>query len=178
MVWRVFRFFLFQLVGGLAGCFLPLVGDPAQGALVGVVLASAAWVAWDLRRGGVVLVWLRDGDLARVPRVGGLWGEAAGRAYRQFRVRTKALQESEARLQEFLAAIQASPNGVVLLDSTGRIEWCNQTAASHFGFDPAQKRGRTERILCSAELLVQRSQRLALLHQCAVPLIELQESLL
>jgi two-component system phosphate regulon sensor histidine kinase PhoR len=138
MVWRVFRFFLFQLVGGLAGCFLPLVGDPAQGALVGVVLASAAWVAWDLRRGGVVLVWLRDGDLARVPRVGGLWGEAAGRAYRQFRVRTKALQESEARLQEFLAAIQASPNGVVLLDSTGRIEWCNQTAASHFGFDPAR----------------------------------------
>ena len=31
--------------------------------------------------------------------------------------------------------MQASPNGVVLLDATGRIEWCNQTAVEHFGFD-------------------------------------------
>jgi two-component system phosphate regulon sensor histidine kinase PhoR len=38
-------------------------------------------------------------------------------------------------LQEFLAAIQASPNGVVLLDPQGRIEWCNQTSADQFGFD-------------------------------------------
>jgi two-component system phosphate regulon sensor histidine kinase PhoR len=38
-------------------------------------------------------------------------------------------------LQDFLAALQASPNGVVLLDSEGRIEWFNQTAATHFGFD-------------------------------------------
>ena len=94
MVWRVFRFFLFQLVGGLAGYALAQSGDATQGALAGVVLASAAWVAWDLRRGGVVLAWLRDGDLGRVPRVGGLWGEVAGRAYRQFGARAKALQES------------------------------------------------------------------------------------
>ena len=39
------------------------------------------------------------------------------------------------RLQDFLAAIQASPNGVVLLDPQGRIEWSNQTAAEQFGFD-------------------------------------------
>lgn len=32
-------------------------------------------------------------------------------------------------------AIQASPNGVVLLDPEGRIEWCNQTAAQHLGMD-------------------------------------------
>jgi len=42
---------------------------------------------------------------------------------------------AETRLQEFLAAIQASPNGVVLLDPQGRIEWCNDIAATHFGFD-------------------------------------------
>jgi two-component system phosphate regulon sensor histidine kinase PhoR len=35
-----------------------------------------------------------------------------------------------------LAAIQASPNGVVLLDSEGRIEWCNARRQQHFGFDP------------------------------------------
>ena len=31
--------------------------------------------------------------------------------------------------------MQASPSGVVLLDSEERIEWCNQIAALHFGFD-------------------------------------------
>jgi two-component system phosphate regulon sensor histidine kinase PhoR len=35
-------------------------------------------------------------------------------------------------------AIRNSPNGVVLLDAQGRIEWCNQTAAGHFGLDPAR----------------------------------------
>lgn len=39
------------------------------------------------------------------------------------------------RLDDILAALQASPNGVVLLDKEGRIEWCNAMAAAHFGFD-------------------------------------------
>src|SRR3989338_5585064 len=39
------------------------------------------------------------------------------------------------KLQDFLAALQASPNGVVLLDAQGRIEWFNQIAGAHFGFD-------------------------------------------
>ena len=38
-------------------------------------------------------------------------------------------------MQAFLAALQASPNGLVLLDAQGRIEWFNQTAAGHFGLD-------------------------------------------
>jgi two-component system phosphate regulon sensor histidine kinase PhoR len=38
-------------------------------------------------------------------------------------------------LQDFLSALQASPNGVMLLDSDARIEWCNQTSAAHFGLD-------------------------------------------
>jgi two-component system phosphate regulon sensor histidine kinase PhoR len=41
----------------------------------------------------------------------------------------------EKRLKDFLLAIQASPNGVVLLDEESRIEWCNDTAASHLGLD-------------------------------------------
>src|SRR6478752_1040713 len=49
--------------------------------------------------------------------------------------REQQTRQAEDRLQEFLAAIQASPNGVVLLDEQGRIEWCNQTAAGQFGID-------------------------------------------
>ena len=136
MVWRFFRFFLFQLVGALLGYWAGGQFNAWQGAVVGIVLASAVWVLWDLRRGQRLLAWMRDGDPALTPVVGGLWGEVANRARRLLRERDKTIVERENRLQEFLAAIQASPNGVVLLDAEGCIEWCNQTAASHFGFDP------------------------------------------
>ena len=135
MVWRFSRFFLFQLAGALLGYLAGAQFNPWQGALAGIVLASAVWVLWDLRRGRRLLRWLRAGDLALAPTLGGLWGEVANRARRLLRERDKTITERENRLQEFLAAIQASPNGVVLLDAQGRIEWCNQTAASQFGFD-------------------------------------------
>ncbi|HUR90725.1 MAG TPA: phosphate regulon sensor histidine kinase PhoR [Ramlibacter sp.] len=50
------------------------------------------------------------------------------------------LRDSHARLEEFLVALENSPNGVVLLDENGRIEWCNQTAATHFSFDAVRDR--------------------------------------
>jgi two-component system phosphate regulon sensor histidine kinase PhoR len=52
------------------------------------------------------------------------------------RTHERAVELSEERLQDFLSALQASPNGIVLLDGQNRIEWFNQTASSHFGFEP------------------------------------------
>jgi len=92
-------------------------------------------VRWDLLRSVRVLRWLRTGDLASVPSMRGIWGEAADRARRLLRKQEAQIRDSQNRLQEILAALQASPNGVVLLDAQGRIEWCNQMAANHFGFD-------------------------------------------
>jgi len=62
------------------------------------------------------------------------------RATRQLRERDEQLRESQRRLEEFLVALESSPNGVVLLDENGRIEWCNRTAAVHFGFDAQRDR--------------------------------------
>ncbi|MBA4329093.1 MAG: phosphate regulon sensor histidine kinase PhoR [Polaromonas sp.] len=135
MVWRVFRFFLFQLAGAFLGRYLPM-GDPRNGMVLGIVLASALWVIVDLRRGMRLLAWLREGDTGAPVRVAGLWGEVAERTWRLTRSREKQIAENRDRLNDFLAAIQASPNGVVLLDAQDGIEWCNQTAADHFGFDP------------------------------------------
>ena len=138
MVWRAFRFFLFQLAGGLLGYWLLPAANAMQGVVAGIGCASLLWVLIDLWRGHKLLAWLREGDTSRPPAVAGLWAEVAERTRRLLRSRDRLLQDSENRLQEFLAAIQASPNGVVLLDAAGRIEWCNQTAAEHFGFDPAR----------------------------------------
>lgn len=135
MVWRVFRFFLFQLAGAVFGRYLPM-GDPRIGMVLGIVLASALWVIVDLRRGMLLLAWLKDGDTSAPARVAGLWGEVADRTWRLTRSREKQIADNRDRLNDFLAAIQASPNGVVLLDAQDGIEWCNETAAGHFGFDP------------------------------------------
>ena len=136
MTWRLFRFFLFQLAGALLGRFLFRGSNPAQGAILGLLAASALWLLIDLRRGARLLLWLKRGETANPARIDGLWGEVADRIWRLVKVRERKVADSEARLQEFLAAIQASPNGVILLDRNHRIEWCNETAAMHFGFDP------------------------------------------
>ncbi len=131
MLWRFTYFLLWQLAGGGLGWWQ---GGP-WGAALGAAIAGWAWFVWDLLRGARVLRWLRTGDLASAPSMRGMWGEAADRSRRLLRMQAQQVQDSESRLQEILAALQATPNGVVLLDAQGRIEWCNQTAANQFGFD-------------------------------------------
>ncbi|MDB5732527.1 MAG: phoR [Variovorax sp.] len=104
----------------------------ALGAWVGGLL----WVLLDTWRAWRLLQVLRTGAAALPARGAGLWGELAERIRHQLSARDRQARQAETRLAEFLAAIQASPHGVVLLDEQGRIEWCNQTAAAQFGIDP------------------------------------------
>jgi two-component system phosphate regulon sensor histidine kinase PhoR len=64
----------------------------------------------------------------------------SARVARALRDREQDLRRSEARLEEFLVALENSPNGVILLDEHACIEWCNQTAAGHFGLDTSRDR--------------------------------------
>ena len=132
MLWRISSFLLCQLAGGAAGWWL--AGE--RGAAAGIVVGGFAWFMADLLRGERVLRWLRHGASDAAPQLRGLWGEAADRVRRALRTREQASADAQQRLQEFLAGIQASPNGVILLDARGRIEWCSETAAAHFGIDP------------------------------------------
>lgn len=134
MTLRLGLFILCLAAGGLGGQFLA----GARGVTTGVVVGALAWFVIDTARGLRALRWLRGGDLRQPPRLGGLWGEAVDRMRRAATQRDERLQEAQERLEDFLAAIRASPNGVVLLDPEGRIEWLNETAAAHFGFDPAR----------------------------------------
>lgn len=132
MALRVFVFLLCLLAGGFGGWLIAA----HRGTALGIAAGALLWFAIDTVRGVRALRWLRAGDLRSAPHLGGLWGEAVDRVRRAATLRDKRLQEAEHRLGDFLDAIRASPNGVVLLDRQGRIEWLNETAASHFGFDP------------------------------------------
>jgi two-component system phosphate regulon sensor histidine kinase PhoR len=106
------------------------------GTSAGLLLAAMAWWFVDLWRAMRILRWLRQGE-QRVPppRMRGLWGEFSDRLRRLHRRHHQRVQRSDRRLEQFLQAIQASSNGVVLLDAEGRIDWCNQMAGAHFGID-------------------------------------------
>jgi two-component system phosphate regulon sensor histidine kinase PhoR len=90
------------------------------------------------------LEWLRGNQQQSAPRDTGYWGELGYRIERALRNKDQVIVEEKLRLRQFLAAIEASPNGVMLLDDSDQIEWCNSVAAQHFGLDP--QRDRLQRI--------------------------------
>lgn len=131
------------LAGGGLGFWAGTVNGLTFGLGIGLALGALAWLLVDSFYVGRLLRWLRveqNNEIpaamaGNAPSLPGVWGEIADRTRRLLKNRDQQLRESQARLDEFLAAMQASPSGVVLLDTQGRIEWCNQMATQHFGFD-------------------------------------------
>ena len=130
---RRFTLFLIALCAGFitAYAFFSL-NNAVWGALFGV----ACWLAWDAWRYSQFDRQLRQAQ-AGFPLVdtAGVWGQLTQRVRQLLRFKDQLLAQSDQRLQDFLQAIQASPNGVLLLDAQSRIEWCNQTGAQLLDLD-------------------------------------------
>ncbi|TSE24704.1 phosphate regulon sensor histidine kinase PhoR [Tepidimonas aquatica] len=135
----------------LVWLFLPGHGMAWLGALAGAV----AWQAWDHRHWRAVLAWLREPKPGDTPELDGAWGELVARVRRALKGANRKARKAQARLQEFLSAIQASPNGVVLLSKEGTIEWCNVMAGEHLGFDAKRDLGQRIRNLVRDPLFIQ-----------------------
>lgn len=103
---------------------------------IGVVSAVLLMLFIDAVRGNRLLSWLRGNQLDAAPRDTGLWGELGYRVERAMRDRDRALTRGRLELEQFLSAIEASPNGVLMLDAQEQIVWCNRVAADHFSLDP------------------------------------------
>jgi two-component system phosphate regulon sensor histidine kinase PhoR len=124
--------------------------DSPPWTFAGALLGALVWAIFDGLRAREVLGWIAKGEASRAPHLSGTWGEVVERSRKLIKKLDKKVQNSDTRLEDFLAAIQASPNGVVLLDSTGRIEWANLTAANHLGFDPQRDLGQYVRNMVRA----------------------------
>lgn len=135
--WLVFSAYMFG--GGGFGYW----AASKEGLIAGTFAAGFVWILIDSYYASRFFAWLRavqNSESASAatnlpPSMPGLWAEVAERIRRLSRSQDQLLLHSQTRLDEFLAAMQASPSGVVLLDSEDRIEWCNQMATEHFGFD-------------------------------------------
>ena len=139
MIGRWISFALCAIAGGMLGWWTASQAGLGWGLLLG----TAAWQFLDSFYAQKLLQWLRAEQSNELPahmgitqpRLPGVWGELADRIRRLLKDYNQQSRDSQARLDEVLSALQASPNGLVLLDDQGRIEWCNGTAAQHFGFD-------------------------------------------
>ncbi len=131
------------VLGLLAGQWLgAMAGAPDMGAVAGAAVAVALVALGDSLRAHRLMQWLRGNQEDSAPRDTGFWGEMGYRAERALRDREQAQAAEHERLVQFLAAVEASPNGVLLLDETGHIEWCSRVAAAHLGLDPQRDRGQ------------------------------------
>ncbi len=139
MISRFLSFLSLLAFGAAVGFSWAVMGDKPSSSfylLLGALVAGLAWMLLDAWRGYRVRSWLRHGDLAMAPQMSGWWGVLSDRARKLLRERERSIDASEQRLKDFLSAIQASPNGVLMLDANAQIEWCNQTAATHLGIHP------------------------------------------
>ncbi|MEP6740494.1 MAG: phosphate regulon sensor histidine kinase PhoR [Caldimonas sp.] len=147
MSWLLPRF-LAGLLAIAAGGFVGYVVGGERTVLVGALLAGllgfATIVVFDSLRGWRLMRWLRGSRDGTAPRDTGFWGEVAYRVERSLRALERDAEQERMRLAQFVSAMEASPNGVLLLDAGDQIEWCNSRAADHFGLDP--QRDRRQRV--------------------------------
>ena len=131
-------FLFWSALGAVAGW---LAHGPWAG-MAGAWVGSLVWAVLQLGRAHRLEAWFRSGPEGEPPRLAGLWREVSDRIRRVLRQREREVQAHADRLEQFLGAIQASPNGVTLLDSEGRITWCNSAASQHLGIDVQRDLGQ------------------------------------
>ena len=146
MVWLLPRLvitlsalFLGAVLGYLPGL---LLGAPVAAAVLGAAVLLGGVVLVDVLRAARLMRWLKGNQQTPAPRDAGFWGELGYRIERQVHLRDSALVQEQRRLGDFLSAIEASPNGVLLLDRNDQIDWCSAVAADHLGLDGLRDRGQ------------------------------------
>lgn len=97
-----------------------------------VLLVTMAYRARQLYKLGL---WLNDPTPETIPEADGLWDDVFSLLYKMVKQHNLTKQELAAELQHIEQATAALPEGVLILNESNRIEWCNPLAQQHFGLD-------------------------------------------
>jgi two-component system phosphate regulon sensor histidine kinase PhoR len=126
------------------GAIALIVGLVAGGAWGWAVFAIGllAFLSWHARHLSRLHRWLANPVPGKVPEGEGIWDEVLAALHRLERSAAKSEQGLADALAQMRRAVQALPDGVVILDSANRIEWCNLTAEGHLQLDGRADRGQ------------------------------------
>jgi two-component system, OmpR family, phosphate regulon sensor histidine kinase PhoR len=123
------------LTRGLAAWLLAISLSAAATLTVGRLID---W--WTLRRLARWVAASAEGDAPPLRHAAGPIGELGYRIERALKAQGDRTMAEQRRLGQFLSAIEASPNGVLLLDDHDHIQWFNHVAAEHFALDGLRDR--------------------------------------
>jgi two-component system phosphate regulon sensor histidine kinase PhoR len=126
-----------------AACLVAWVAGGLQAALVVAVTVLALALLHHLRHVALLVRWLREPDPDKVPPGRGMWDGIFGEIYRMLRRQRQSESQLTASLEDFQQAGAAMPDGLVILNASDRIEWCNPMAEQHFGLDRARDLGQS-----------------------------------
>jgi two-component system phosphate regulon sensor histidine kinase PhoR len=100
-----------------------------------LLVALAALLFAHLGKHAALVRWLRNPESNKLPHASGLWEDTFAALYRLVKNQRISAADLTERLERFREAGAAMPDGVVILNAEGRIEWFNPMAAGHFGLD-------------------------------------------
>ena len=116
----------------------------ALGFLTGIqafVMLRRLWQEYRLAR------WLESPDEVDPPDATGTWGDIFYRLDKLQRRQRASRSELTTALEQFEHAAQAVPDGMVILNSSDQIEWCNPASRKYMGLDCDRDRGQFIRYL-------------------------------
>ena len=137
MLERIYFLLVWLIAGAVLG-FMLSPNSPKQLEFVTLGMLSTAICAYFFSgwQADKFEKWLQQPVLDSDVKLSKFWVNLADRILRLLKNKESQRLASDESLRQFLAAIQASPNGVIILDRDTRIQWSNQTASEHLGLDP------------------------------------------
>ena len=123
-------------------CLITWAITNATTALVLLAIGVIAYLLGHLYWLHKLLQWFRHPDLSTMPLGKGIWEEVFAAIYHQQRRYSRSQIQLSSALDRFRHAASALPDGVVLLDSSDKIEWCNTMAESQLGLTLSQDHGQ------------------------------------
>jgi len=125
--------FTFVVCLALIAAFISLYNWGAEYAIfIGVFLLSVPLVYSyiNLARLGK---YVQSDSIESMPLPSGFWEEVFFRLQRLVKTLKQRIRNIEQQHENFIEAFQASPNGILMLDESDQIEWCNSISERFFG---------------------------------------------
>ncbi len=105
------------------------------------VMLRRLWQEYRLSR------WLENPDEVEPPDATGTWGDIFYRLQKLQRRQRASRSELTNALEQFEHAAMAVPDGMVILNRSEQIEWCNPASRKYMGLDCERDRGQFIRYL-------------------------------
>jgi two-component system phosphate regulon sensor histidine kinase PhoR len=107
-----------------------------------VILALTSFTLYHLWQGKLLLEWVSiDHREAPPDEVRGIWNLLAAQMHNTNKAHRQQDAKSRQLINQFIKVSMAMPDGIVIVDDKGRIEWFNETAIHLLGLRKVQDRG-------------------------------------